>query len=239
MSIKPVIAGNWKMNLDVESAKDLASSLSNVDTQSAEVVLCPSFVHLSSVIHSLSDSVVSVGSQNLYYEGNGAFTGEVSAEMLVDLGCKYVILGHSERRELLNETDEVVNQKIKQAIKYQLKPIVCVGETLEQRESGQTFEGIKNQLNLSLDSIDLNQVIIAYEPIWAIGTGKVASPEQAEEVHSMIRDHIQNNEVPILYGGSVKPNNAKDLLSQNNINGALVGGASLDADSFIQIIQFA
>lgn len=239
MSIKSIIAGNWKMNLDRDAAKALCEGLLGAAREDVTVLLCPSFIHIPLVQQLLNaaTSTVKLGAQDLYFEDNGAYTGEVSAEMLCDYQCEYVILGHSERRQYMAETNQIVNQKIRQALRYHLKPILCVGETLAERESGNTYAVIQNQLENSLSGIELDQLVIAYEPVWAIGTGKVASPEQAEDVHAFIRRHISNDQVPILYGGSVKPDNAASLLGQANINGALVGGASLSANTFTQIIQ--
>lgn len=246
-----LIAGNWKMNLDPARAKELASAIaertSGIDE--VDVAVCPPSVFLQAVGRAVMDSSVALGAQNMYFESSGAFTGEISPEMLVDLGCKYVILGHSERRHILGETDALVNTKVHAALRAGLIPIVCVGEQLQQRETGQTEEVIRRQFEGSLENLSEDQilrVVIAYEPVWAIGTGKVASPEQAEAVHVDLRRLIEERynatvagKVRILYGGSVKPENAEDLLSRPDIDGALVGGASLKADDFVGIVVAA
>ena len=247
------IAGNWKMNLTVATATELAAELSEVlaGNNAIDVAVCPSSGFLHAVGSEISSSPIRLGAQNLYPSTYGAYTGELNAEMLIDLGCDYVILGHSERRHLpdLAETNEFINSKIKAAIAVQLKPILCVGELLEEREAGRTSIVVEEQLSLSLADISVEQmelVTIAYEPVWAIGTGKVATPEQAEEVHNEIREWLRtrfNDQVAdstrIQYGGSVKPENAQQLLSQPNIDGALVGGAALSVESFVGIIKNA
>jgi triosephosphate isomerase len=210
-----------------------------------DFLICPPFVHLQAISEIVKGTPVALGAQNMYHEKDGAFTGETSAAMLLDAGCTHVILGHSERRHILGETDDDVNRKTLAALAAGLKPIVCVGETLEERESGETSVVIRRQFERSLDELtakQIEQAVIAYEPVWAIGTGKVASPEQAEEVHAELRNLLAQRynagvagTVRILYGGSVKPANAADLLSQPNIDGALVGGASLKADDFLGI----
>jgi triosephosphate isomerase (TIM) len=248
---KPIIAGNWKMNLNRAESVELAAAVVrgvNAGTK-AEVVVCPPFVYLEAVRAALHGSSVSLGCQNAAAEPNGALTGEISMAMSVDIGCRYVILGHSERRQILGETDEKINKKAHAALQAKLIPIVCVGETLEERESGRTAEVVRTQFDGSLKGITGEQLagmVLAYEPVWAIGTGKVATPEQAEEVHSDLRKLIENRynaevsqAVRIQYGGSVKPENAASLLSQPNIDGALVGGASLKADSFLGIVAGA
>ena len=247
---RPFVAGNWKMNLDRAEAVALASALaSGVSGDTVEVAVCPPCVYLEGVVAATKGSSIGVGAQNLYHEPKGAFTGEVSASMVSDIGCKYVILGHSERRNILGESNEDVNRKLHAALAGGLTPIVCVGELLEEREAGNTASVIKDQFQGSFAAISpeqMSQCVIAYEPVWAIGTGKVATPEQAEEVHADLRMLIAqgyNEEIAggvrIQYGGSVKPNNAADLLSQPNIDGALVGGASLKADDFLAIIAAA
>lgn len=251
MSRRPIIAGNWKMNTRAGSAKELAEGVvSGVgDSPAVEVVLCPPAVYLGSVENATSGTPVGLGAQNLYAADDGAYTGEVNASMLGDIGCGYVILGHSERRALLGETDEVVSTKLHAALAGNLVPIVCVGETLEERESGKTNDVVATQIRGSLAGLDSTRaagVVVAYEPVWAIGTGKTASPEQAEEVHAMIRGLLGElfgddiaSQIRLQYGGSVKPGNAKELLGQPNIDGALVGGASLKADDFVAIINAA
>jgi triosephosphate isomerase (TIM) len=248
---KPFIAGNWKMNLNKAEAVALAKSVAagTPRDRSVEVAVCPPAAYLDAVGAALQGSAVGLGAQNVYFENNGAFTGELSTAMLLDVGCKYVILGHSERRQLMGETDAEVNKKAKRALAAGLIPIVCVGETLAQREAGQTLNVVQTQFDGSLAGImaaEMSKVVIAYEPVWAIGTGKVATMAQAEEVHAALRALLQsryNSEVAeavrIQYGGSVKPDNAVELLAQPNIDGALVGGASLKAESFLGIIAGA
>ncbi|MEE2642847.1 MAG: triose-phosphate isomerase [Planctomycetota bacterium] len=247
---KPFVAGNWKMNLDQAGAAELVDGLlAKGLNDSVDVAVCPAFVHAASVGSRIADSVIGLGCQDVYFEAQGAFTGEISCSMLKDIGCRYVILGHSERRHVMGETDEIINKKVKVALESGLTPIVCVGETLEERESGTTMAVIESQFKGSLEGLSPEQVgeiVIAYEPVWAIGTGKVATPEQAEEVHSDLRKLLETSynaeisaKVRIQYGGSVKPGNAADLLSQPNIDGALVGGASLKADDFAAIVTAA
>jgi triosephosphate isomerase (TIM) len=248
---KKFIAGNWKMNLDRASALALAEAVAKRSAQFAQVdvALCPPFVYLEAVRKAIAGTKVGLGGQNLFYEAKGAFTGEISAAMLVDCGCQFVILGHSERRDILHESNADVNRKLKSALSAGLTPIVCVGEHLEQRESGRTAAVIHNQFEGSFADISAQQMqktVIAYEPVWAIGTGKVATPAQAEEVHADLRKLIEvryNREVAaavrIQYGGSVKASNSAELMSQPNIDGALVGGASLVADDFLGIIASA
>jgi triosephosphate isomerase (TIM) len=248
---KPLIAGNWKMNMLRDSSIALIHQLLDKSKPSdkVEVAVCPPAVYLHDVGASLRGSHIALGAQNMYHTEEGAFTGEISGKMLKDLGCRYVILGHSERRQLMGETDAQVNQKVMAALKVGLVPIVCVGETLEQRESGQTTTVVRTQTEGSLAGVTAEQaagIVLAYEPVWAIGTGKTASPAQAEEVHADIRGLLTKlfgtdtaQKIRIQYGGSVKADNAKELLSQPNIDGALVGGASLKADSFLPIIDAA
>ena len=247
----PLIAGNWKMNLDRASAlavaAEIASSMS--DRLDVRAALCPPNVYLSSVAEKLTGARVGLGAQNMHHEASGAFTGEVSAGMLLDVGCRYVILGHSERRQLFGETDAMVQAKVQAALKAGLRPIVCVGELLEQRQAGQTLDVIGSQFTGSLAGVsrdNMNQIVIAYEPVWAIGTGEVATPSQAEEVHASLREMIASaydqetaDQICIQYGGSVKPDNAVELMAQPNVDGALVGGASLKADSFMAIVGAA
>ncbi len=249
---KKVVAGNWKMNKNLSEAIQLVSDLRNgLDSfePNCDVIVCPPFTNLESVNTIIKDSKIHLGAQNFYFKDSGAFTGEISADMLLSVGVEYVIVGHSERRAIFKEDDSVINLKLKQAFTKGLKPILCVGETLEQREGGITKEVIKNQITAALKEIpaeNIANMILAYEPIWAIGTGKTATPEQAEEVHKFIRDLISElynsnvaENLTIQYGGSVKPANAESLLSQPDIDGALVGGACLQADSFIEIIKSA
>ncbi len=245
------IAGNWKMNLDRKAAVALAEAVAREADKLTDVDLavCPPACYLESVGQAIKDSRLALGAQNVYDQPNGAFTGEISVTMLCDLGVKYVILGHSERRHILGETDEEINKKVHAALKAGLKPILCVGELLAEREAGRTLDVIRTQFDGSLAGVTAEQfrsVVIAYEPVWAIGTGKVATPQQAEEVHLALRKIIAeryNNEIaqciPIQYGGSVKPDNARELLGQPDIDGALVGGASLKADQFLGIVAGA
>lgn len=246
---KPFIAGNWKMHKIIPEAVDLVKALNEESSElaDAEIVVIPPSTTLSEVSKTLEGSAIKIGAQNLFWEEKGAFTGEVSAPMLKDAGCQYVVIGHSERRQYFGETDETVNKKIKAALAHGLIPIVCIGELLEEREKGETINKVNSQINAGLEGLgkeQMSKIIIAYEPIWAIGTGLTATPTQAEEVHSFIREKLTEkygNETAscaiILYGGSVKPDNAFSLLKEQNINGALVGGASLEADSFIQIAK--
>ncbi len=246
---KRIIAGNWKMNTTLDEAKKLASEIvelvKNVDD--VEIVICPPYTNLYVVYEIIKDSNVKLGAQDLHWEDKGAFTGKISADMLLSVGVKYVIIGHSEQRTYFCETDETVNKKVKQALKKGLKPIVCVGETLEQRENGETKEVVKKQVVGAFEGVskeDILKSVIAYEPVWAIGTGKTATPEQAQEVHAFIRELLKElydeevaQSVRIQYGGSMKPNNAKALLEQPDIDGGLIGGASLKAKDFYGIIR--
>ena len=247
---RPLIAGNWKMNLSRDEAVNLARGVgAAAGDGEVDVLVCPTFVHLDGVLAAVKGSEVAVGSQDVYFEANGAFTGETSTAMLDDLGCQYVILGHSERRNVIGESDELINQKLHATLKAGLKPILCVGELLEQRESGKTMEVVQSQIEGSLKDVTAEQmadIVIAYEPVWAIGTGKTATPEQAQQVHADLRSLFAsryNQEVAdgvrILYGGSVKPANAAELMACPDIDGALVGGASLKAESFAGIIDAA
>ena len=247
----PFIAGNWKMHMTIPEAKNLATAIvkAAAELSEAEIVLAPPFTALSEVKKVLEDSSVQLAAQNLFWEEKGAFTGEVSAPLLKDAGCQYVIIGHSERRQYFGETDTGVNKKIQAALRSGISPVFCIGETLAERESGKTMEIISRQIQGGLEGIgagDFKSIVIAYEPVWAIGTGKTATPGQAEEVHSHIREELARrygNEPAecaiILYGGSVKPANSFALLSEKNIDGFLVGGASLEAESFIQITREA
>jgi triosephosphate isomerase len=255
MSRKKIVAGNWKMNLDRAKARDLAKAVAARSGEAAgvELVLCPPPVYAETVGAALeinggkSPSGVGLGGQNMHDKASGAFTGEVAPPMLVDLGCHYVILGHSERRTLFGETDAIVNAKTKAALAAGLTPIVCVGETLEEREGGRTDAVVTTQVRGSLAGLspaELEKIVVAYEPVWAIGTGKVATPQQAQEVHALIRSLLGSlssaevaGKIRIQYGGSVKPDNAADLAIQPDIDGALVGGASLKADDFLGIAK--
>lgn len=247
---RPFVAGNWKMNLSRSECEALAKGIAEgASGDAVEVGVAPPALYLDAVVAATKGSVVGVSAQNSYHEASGAFTGEISAGMVKDIGCQYVILGHSERRNILGESNEDVNKKLVAALAAGLTPIVCVGELLEQRESGQTKSVIQEQFDGSFAGIsaeDLVKCVVAYEPVWAIGTGKVATPEQAEEVHADLRNlmteryNAETSEaIRIQYGGSVKPDNAAELMGQPNIDGALVGGASLKADSFLAIIAAA
>ena len=248
---KPVIAGNWKLNKTINESAQLVTMLKRLisDTQHVDVVVCPVYTALSTVSEILMDSDIQLGAQDLYWEEKGAFTGEVSASLLKDAGAKYVIIGHSERRQFFHETHETVNKKTKAALKAGLTPITCVGEMLAEREKGITFQVIEEQLKgafAGFSADEIKRVILAYEPVWAIGTGKVATPAQAQEVHVFIRKQILalfGEEVArgirIQYGGSVKADNIAELMKQSDIDGALVGGASLEAQSFSDIVKNA
>lgn len=248
---KKLIAGNWKMHKTVPEAQTLARQLADrlSDVNFADVAICPPFVDLYpvSLILREKESKIILGAQNMHPEPKGAFTGEISAEMLLSAGAKMVILGHSERRHIFGETDEFINAKVRRALEVGLVPILCIGETLEQRKAGKTNDVLREQITKSLAGVQIDnphKIIIAYEPVWAIGTGVNATPEQAQEAHTFVRGLLAQlwgeqvaQEVRILYGGSVKPANAQSLLTQPDVDGALVGGASLDAGSFEGIIR--
>ncbi|UOQ45868.1 triose-phosphate isomerase [Halobacillus salinarum] len=246
---KQVIAGNWKMNKTHTEAEDFAQTVKNdlPAAEQVESVICAPFPFLQKLVEVTKDTPLEIGAQNMHYEEKGAFTGEVSPVMLKELGVTYVVIGHSERREIFKETDEEVNKKVHAAFEHGLTPIVCVGETLEQREANKTMEHVEGQVKEALEGLNQQQaskVIIAYEPIWAIGTGRTASAEQANEVCTHIRKALQEKyngdvaeAVRIQYGGSVKPANVDELLSQSDIDGALVGGASLEAASFLKLVE--
>lgn len=252
-SRKPIIAGNWKMHhthLDaIQVVQKLTYQLRSEDFRAVEIVVCPAFTALRS-IQTLIDAdklEIKLGAQNLWYEEQGAFTGEVSGPMLAKLNVDYVIVGHSERRKIFGETDEIVNKKVKAVLKHSMKPIICVGETLEEREMGEAESVVRRQLNASLRGVSseaAGQIVVAYEPIWAIGTGRNATPDDAEETISQIRDELRSRlgdvaeQVRIQYGGSVKPGNIAELMAKPNIDGALVGGASLEADEFARVIRY-
>lgn len=248
---KYLIAGNWKMNKTSDEAVELAREIVQTVGQQmdVEVLVCPPFTALSSVAPALEGSNVKLGAQNMHPAASGAFTGEISAEMIRSHFASYVILGHSERRSLFGETDAFINEKVQAALMNQLKPILCVGETLGERQSEQTLEVIKTQLDGGLESVDSEataSLVIAYEPVWAIGTGEVATPEQAQAVHAFIRTWLEARFNPsvaqktrILYGGSMKPGNAPELLSQDDIDGGLIGGAALEANSFVDLVKAA
>ena len=243
-----IIAGNWKMNGTVAETERLIKALlaGNSRNDKVHVVVCPPFTSLAVAAGLLKGSHIALGGQDMSEHDKGAYTGEVSGRMLLTVGATYVILGHSERRQYHGETDRLVNSKAKRALSIGLIPIVCIGETLEEREAGQTEAVVGSQVDGTLSGFaadDMAKAVIAYEPVWAIGTGRTATPEMAQEVHRFIRERIAGMDkrsadmVPIIYGGSVKPDNARGLLSQPDIDGALVGGASLSADEFIAIIN--
>jgi triosephosphate isomerase len=248
---KMLIAGNWKMHKLRDDASALCGEIVGGVSRHDEVdvAVCPPFVYLDMAVSAFRGSGVDVGAQNLYYETEGAYTGEISPLMLKSLGCKYAIVGHSERRNLFGETDRIINKKLRAAYSAELIPILCVGETLSQRESGGAFDVLRGQITYGFEGIDDECVagtVIAYEPVWAIGTGRSASAAQAEKAHAYIRERVKDftrsaiaDGVRILYGGSVKPENALDLLKQQDIDGALIGGASLSANSFCEIVRIA
>ncbi len=250
---KPFIAGNWKMNTDmaggVELARGIVAGVSGIAGHSVDVAVYPPFIYLSEISKALSSSGISVGGQDVYFEEKGAFTGEISAVMLKDVGCVRALCGHSERRHVIGESDELINKKVKAAINGGLLPTLCVGELLEERQAGKTEEVVSRHVTKGLEGLcseRMPAVTIAYEPVWAIGTGLTATPEQAQEVHAMIRgllaklyDQGLADEIRIQYGGSVKADNAAELMGQADIDGALVGGASLKVDDFVAIIKAA
>ncbi|MBE7415874.1 MAG: triose-phosphate isomerase [Deltaproteobacteria bacterium] len=246
----PLIAGNWKMNMDIDQGAALVFRLRDLlrNVQAVEIVIAPPFTSLHHLNHLLADSGIKLAGQDLFWEKSGAYTGEISGEMLKSTGCKYVIVGHSERRQLFGETDETVRRKVVAALRHGLKPIVCVGETLDEREAGKTLSRVRTQVSGALSGLAgsaMKEVTIAYEPVWAIGTGKTAKSQEAEEVHNFIRELLHElfdresvRNVRIIYGGSVKPDNIDELMAQPNIDGALVGGASLKAEDFARIAGF-
>ncbi len=248
---KFLIAGNWKMNGGAEFASDLLQSIKEHKpsvSEDVDVLVCPPYISLSMAIDQLHETDLLVGAQNMHQAEEGAFTGEISAKMLVEAGCSYVILGHSERRAYFHETDELILAKTKAALLHDLAPIVCVGELLEERKSGEHFNVVKHQVQAAFNGMSAEeavQIVIAYEPVWAIGTGETASPEQAQEMHAYIRGILKeqfgelSDAIRILYGGSMKPGNAGELLQQPDVDGGLIGGASLDAESFVSIISTA
>ena len=246
---KPFIAGNWKMNTDSASSVALAAGLAKElqKVQTVDVAVCPPFVYLQSVAAALSASNIALGAQDVYFEGNGAFTGEISCAMLKDCCCTYVIIGHSERRHVLGETDAIINKKIKAAVAGGLLPIFCVGELLAERDAGTTMQVVEKQVRLGLEGLCKERVAavtIAYEPVWAIGTGRTATPEQAQEVHAAIRALIEKlydksvaSAMRIQYGGSANPGNTAELMAKPDVDGLLVGGASLKVDSFAAMVK--
>lgn len=250
---KPIIAGNWKMHKTGTEAKALAEGIVQKvqkvqKDEKVQIVLCPPFTALGSVAEAIKGSNVELGAQNCHYEDKGAFTGEIAISFLSDAGCKYVIIGHSERRQYFNEDDALINKKVKKVLSSGLIPIFCIGETLQERQKEQTFDVLKRQVLHGLQEVSLSdplKMVVAYEPVWAIGTGMTASKEQAQEAHRYIRDLLAGlwgseiaEQIRIQYGGSVKPDNIAELMAQDDIDGALVGGASLEADSFGRIINF-
>jgi triosephosphate isomerase len=247
---RPLIAGNWKMYKTPDEAAETAQQLVRGvgSVTDVDIMIAPTFIALAAVYAAIKNSPIALGAQNLYWQDEGAYTGEISALMLKSAGCRYCIIGHSERRQYFAETDETVNKKIKAAIKAGLQPILCVGETEKERESGQTLSILDKQIKKGLEGLVLEQLdllIIAYEPVWAIGTGKTATDDQAQEVHQFIRSLVKNNfgqalsdSIRILYGGSVKPDNITSLMAMPDIDGALVGGASLSAESFRKIVKY-
>jgi triosephosphate isomerase len=247
---KPFIAGNWKMHKRINEAAALASELVNSchHMTDIDIVVAPTYTSLAAVRQALAGSAIGLAAQNMHWENEGAFTGEISPDMLKDGGCQYVILGHSERRQYFEETDRNVNRKTLAALSHKITPIVCVGETEEERDRGVTFAVVDRQINGAMNEVtagQLSDLVIAYEPVWAIGTGRTATPAQAQEVHQAIRSRLgtlfgteDSDSVRILYGGSVKPNNIDELMAEADIDGALVGGASLDAASFTRICGF-
>jgi triosephosphate isomerase len=247
---KPLIAGNWKMFKTPGEAKETAEQLVQIagTVTDVDMMIAPAFIALTAVYEAIKNSPIALGAQNLYWEDEGAFTGEISAPMIKSAGCRYCIIGHSERRQYFGETDATVNKKIRAAIKADLQPVFCVGETEKERDSGQTLSILDKQIKKGLERLvsdQLETLIVAYEPVWAIGTGKTATDDQAQEVHQFIRSLVKSNlgqaladSIRILYGGSVKPANIASLMAMPDIDGALVGGASLSAESFSQIIKF-
>jgi triosephosphate isomerase len=247
---RPIIAGNWKMNKTADEARDLATKLVPLvaSAKDRDIVLAPPFTALSATAEAIKGTSIGLSAQNMHWEDKGAFTGEISAEMLLASGCKYVIIGHSERRQYFGETDETANKKVRQALKKGLMPILCVGETLAEREAGKLNDIINRQVTGGLKDVavgEMNRIVIAYEPVWAIGTGKTATPEQANEVHALIRQTVKSlynadtaEGIRIQYGGSVTPENVSSLMAMPDIDGALVGGASLKPDSFAALVNF-
>ncbi len=243
---KPLIAANWKLNKTLNETKTYIDELRPLvkDITDLDIVIAPPFTSLNTAHLALKDSNIKLSAQNIFYEEKGAFTGEISPVMLIDAGCSHVIIGHSERRQYFNETDEIVNKKINAALKHNLTVIFCIGESLTEREGGMTFDILKKQLAGGLIEVKPDNIVIAYEPIWAIGTGKTATTEQAIEVHRFIRDWLlffygeESYKIRIIYGGSVTPENIESLMDCKDVEGALVGGASLKADSFAKIVSF-
>jgi triosephosphate isomerase len=250
-----LIAGNWKMNTDLPTGRTLAENIAagiaeaGSKFDAVDFAVCPPFVHLQAVGEALADSPVALGAQDVHAEDEGAYTSDVSAPMLTSVGCSHVIVGHSERRQYYDETDAEVNRKAKQAHRHDLVPIICVGETLDQRKAGDAESVVRAQLEGALDGLSVDgadQLVVAYEPVWAIGTGESATPTQAQDMHAIIRSDLSERygddvgaDVPLLYGGSMKPHNAADLLSETDVDGGLIGSASLEAESFLGIAEKA
>lgn len=243
---RPFIAANWKMNKTVSETVDFISAFipEVKDVSDVDIVIAPPFTSLAAASGTVRNTNVLLAAQNVFYEEKGAYTGEIAPQMLTDLGCEYVIVGHSERRQYFKETDDIVNKKIRIARKNGLGVIFCIGESLEEREAGKTFEVLEREIRNGLEGIGSEKIVVAYEPIWAIGTGKTASPEQAQEAHAFVRDKLRAlysnkaDKLCILYGGSVTPDNVDSLMACNDVDGALVGGASLKVESFIRIVKF-
>ena len=246
----PIIAGNWKMHKTGSEAKELVKGFAEKiqGVSNVQTVICPPFTAISAVSEAIKGTNIELGAQNCHFEDKGAFTGEISPVFLIDAGCRYVIIGHSERRQFFKEDDRLINRKIKKALSVGLIPILCVGETLEERKMEQTFDVLRRQVTNGLSEIQMEnpiKMVVAYEPVWAIGTGVTATKAQAQEAHRYIRDLLAGlwgsetaEKVRIQYGGSVKPDNISELMAQDDIDGALVGGASLEADSFAKIVKF-
>ncbi|SMO68672.1 triose-phosphate isomerase [Fodinibius sediminis] len=248
-----LVAGNWKMNCGPEETKKLLQGIKNSGIsipETIDVLVCPPMISLTVASDELKDAAgIALGAQNVHYEDNGAYTGEVSTQMLNEVDCEYVIIGHSERREYFGETDQTVNAKVKKSLSDGLRPVICVGESLKQRKAGEHQLIVRKQVEAALtevDEEDAEDLVVAYEPIWAIGTGETATPDQAQEMHKMIRGVLSDlyasnvaDNIQLLYGGSMKPHNAEELLSQPDVDGGLIGGASLKADSFTEIIKIA
>lgn len=243
---KPFIAANWKMNKTLSETQEFISKfIPEVKEKSdVDIAIALPFTYLTVAAEKLKNTNVMLAAQDVFYEEKGAYTGEISPLMLVDIGCQYVIVGHSERRQYFNETDDIVNRKIKAAKKAGLGVVLCIGESLDEREAGKTFDVLQREIEKGLNGVDLDNMVIAYEPIWAIGTGKTATPEQAQETHAYIRDRLnilygnKADDLCIIYGGSVTPDNIDSLMACKDIDGALVGGASLKVESFIRIVKF-
>lgn len=239
---KFLIAANWKMNTNIEDGINLIKNINSSDNENIDILICPPLTHLSSIYSNKSNNI-KIGAQNSYFENKGAFTGEVSNSMLKSVGCENVIVGHSERRSIFNEDNSLINRKLASSIQSGLTPILCVGESLEQRENGSTNQVLQEQLDECLLNIQASKCVIAYEPIWAIGTGITPTLNQISETHSFIKDHLENkHNYPkpiILYGGSLKDTNAEEILSIESVNGGLIGGASLVAEKFNKIIEMA